>query len=83
LDRVGIAKVTMHQREYTVFIAEKSWLTVTPMYFSTDSQVEGYGKITQEIKLRPPRDQTGRALVESLSEDFNPQAILRHIQREI
>jgi DNA end-binding protein Ku len=74
-DRVGIAKVTMHQREYTVFIRPRSHgLTIHTMYFVNEiRKVEGYGKITQEIKLRPQEIKLAEQLVESLSEDFKPQ----------
>src|SRR6266481_5992311 len=74
-DRVGIAKVTMHQREYTVFIRPRSHgLTVHTMYYVNEiRKVEGYGKITQEIKLRPQEIKLAEQLVESLSEDFKPQ----------
>jgi len=74
-DRVGIAKVTMHQREYTVFIRPRSHgLTVHTMYFVNEiRKVEAYGKITQEIKLRPQEIKLAEQLVESLSEDFEPQ----------
>jgi DNA end-binding protein Ku len=74
-DRVGIAKVTMHQREYTVFIRPRSHgLTVHTMYFVNEiRKVEGYGKIAQDVKLRPQEVQLAEQLIESLSEDFKPQ----------
>jgi len=74
-DRVGIAKVTMHQREYTVFIRPRSHgLTVHTMYYVNEiRKVEGYGKITHEVKLRPQEIKLAEQLVESLSEDFKPQ----------
>jgi DNA end-binding protein Ku len=74
-DRVGIAKVTIHQREYTVFIRPRSHgLTIHTMYFVNEiRKVEGYGKITQEIKLRPQEVKLAEQLVESLSEDFKPE----------
>lgn len=74
-DRVGIAKVTMHQREYTVFIRPRSdGLTVHTMYFVNEiRKVEGYGKIAQEVKLRPQEVKLAEQLVEILSEDFKPQ----------
>jgi DNA end-binding protein Ku len=74
-DRVGIAKVTMHQREYTVFIRPRSHgLTIHTMYFVNEiHKVEGYGKITQEIKVRPQEIKLAEQLVESLSEEFKPQ----------
>jgi DNA end-binding protein Ku len=74
-DRVGIAKVTMHQREYTVFIRPRSHgLTIHTMYFVNEiRKVEGYGKVTQEIKVRPQEIKLAEQLVESLSEEFKPQ----------
>src|SRR4029077_20012250 len=74
-DRVGIAKVTMHQREYTVFIRPRSHgLTVHTMYFVNEiRKVEGYGKITQDVKGRPQEVKLAEQLIESLSEDFKPQ----------
>lgn len=73
-DRVGIAKVTLHQREYTVFIRPRSnGLTVHTMYFVNEiRKVEGYGKSAQEIKLRPQEIKLAAQLVDSLSEDFKP-----------
>ena len=74
-DRVGIAKVTMHQREYTVFIRPRSHgLTIHTMYFVNEIRsVERYGKIAQDVKLRPQEIKLAEQLVESLSEDFKPQ----------
>jgi DNA end-binding protein Ku len=74
-DRVGIAKVTMHQREYTVFIRPRSHgLTVHSMYFVNEIRsLEGYGKIAQDVKLKPQEIKLAEQLVESLSEDFKPQ----------
>jgi DNA end-binding protein Ku len=74
-DRVGIAKVTMHQREYTVFIrARENGLTIHTMYFANEIRsVEGYGKVDRDIKLKPQEVKLAEQLVESLSEDFKPQ----------
>ena len=74
-DRVGIAKVAMHLREYTVFIRPSSHgLTIHTMYFVNEiRKVEGYGKIAEDVKLRPQEIKLAEQLVESLAEDFNPQ----------
>jgi len=74
-DRVGIAKVAMHQREYTVFIRPRSHgLTIHTMYFVNEIRaIEGYGKIGQDVKLKPQEINLAEQLVESLSEDFKPQ----------
>ena len=52
--RVGIAKVAMHQREYTVFIRPYDHgLTLHTMYFANEiREAPGYGK-TEDIKLKP------------------------------
>ena len=73
-DRVGIAKVAMHLREYTVFIRPRSHgLTIHTMYFVNEiRKVEGYGKIA-DVKLRPQEIKLAEQLVESLAEDFKPQ----------
>jgi DNA end-binding protein Ku len=74
-DRVGIAKLTMHLREYTVFIRPRSHgLTIHTMYFANEIRgVEGYGEIVQDVKLRPQEIKLAEQLVESLSDDFKPQ----------
>ena len=73
-DRVGIAKVAMHLREYTVFIRPRSHgLTIHTMYFVNEiRKVEGYGKIA-DVKPRPQEIKLAEQLVESLAEDFKPQ----------
>jgi DNA end-binding protein Ku len=74
-DRVGIAKVTMHQREYTVFIRPRhNGLTIHTMYFANEiHEVEGYGKLDKSISLKPQEIKLAQQLIETLSEDFNPK----------
>jgi DNA end-binding protein Ku len=74
-DRVGVAKVTMHQREYTVFIRPLNHgLTIHTMYFANEiHEVEGYGKLDKSIALKPQEIKLAQQLVETLSEDFNPK----------
>lgn len=74
-DRVGIATVTMHQREYTVFIRPRNHgLTLHTMYFANEiRKVAGYGESTRNIKLEPQEIKLAEQLVETLSEDFHPQ----------
>lgn len=69
--RVGIAKVAMHQREYTVFIRPYDHgLTLHTMYFANEiREAPGYGK-TEEAKLRPQEIKLAEQLVEDLSEPF-------------
>lgn len=69
--RVGIAKVAMHQREYTVFVRPYDHgLTLHTMYFANEiREAPGYGK-TEDIKLKPQEVKLAEQLVENLSEPF-------------
>lgn len=69
--RVGIAKVAMHQREYTVFIRPYDHgLALHTMYFANEiREAPGYGK-TDEIKLKPQEVKLAEQLVTNLSEPF-------------
>jgi DNA end-binding protein Ku len=70
-ERIAIAKVTMHQREYTAFIRPYDHgLTLHTMYYADEvREVAGYGK-TDNIKLTPQEIKLAEQLVESLSEKF-------------
>lgn len=72
--RVGIAKVSMHQREYTVFIRPRNnGLTIHTMYFENEiRQVPGYGEKPKEMHLKPQEIKLAEQLIETLSEDFKP-----------
>lgn len=70
--RVGIAKITMHQREYTVFIRPYDHgLTLHTMYFADEiREAPGYGK-TEGAKLSSQEIKLAEQLVDNLSEEFN------------
>jgi DNA end-binding protein Ku len=74
-NRVGIATVTMHQREYTVFIRpRKNGLTIHTMYYANEiREVAGYGRAEKDVKLKPAEVKLAEQLVESLSQDFKPE----------
>jgi DNA end-binding protein Ku len=74
-NRVAIATVSMHQRAYTVFIRPREHgLTVHTMLFENEIRhVEGYGKTDEHIKLKPQEIKLAEQLVETLSDDFEPQ----------
>lgn len=74
--RMAIAKLTMHLREYTVFVRPKDHgLTMHTMHFADEiREAAGYGKIDREIKLKPQEISLAEQLVESLSQDFKPQS---------
>jgi DNA end-binding protein Ku len=73
--RVGIAKLTMHQREYTVFIRPRHHgITIHTMYFANEiHEVPGYGELGKSIVLKPQEIKLAQQLVETLAEDFNPR----------
>jgi len=70
--RVGIAKVTMYQREHTVFIRPYDrGLAVHTMYYENEiREAPGYGK-NENIKLNPQEVKLASQLVATLSEDFH------------
>ncbi|HEX4003579.1 MAG TPA: Ku protein [Candidatus Acidoferrales bacterium] len=72
--RVAIAKVTMHQREYTAFIRPYDrGLALHTMYYANEvREAPGYGK-TDGVKLNPKEVKLAEQLIENLSEDFNIQ----------
>jgi len=71
----GIARFTMHQRDYTVFVrARDHGLTVHTMYFANEiRQVSGYGQQPRGLQLKPKEIKLAHQLIESLSEDFKPE----------
>jgi DNA end-binding protein Ku len=73
-NRVAIATMSMHPREYTVFIRPREHgLTVHTMFFENEIRhVEGYGEIDKNIQLKPQEIKLAEQLVETLSEDFDP-----------
>ena len=71
---MGIARFTMHQRTYTVFVRPRDGgITIHTMYFVNEiRQVAGYGEKPKNLELRPQELKLAEQLVESLAEDFNP-----------
>lgn len=70
--RVGIAKVTMHQREYTVFVRPyRHGLALHTMYFANEiREAPGFGE-TDHMKLSPQEVKLAQQLVGTLSEEFH------------
>lgn len=72
--RVAIAKITMHQREYTAFIRPYDHgLALHTMYYANEvREAPGYGK-TEDVKLTSQEVKLAEQLVENLSEEFHIQ----------
>ena len=73
--KMGVAKVTMHQREYTIFIrARQNGLTLHTMFYEDEiNTVKGYGEY-QDVKLKAEEVKLAEQLVENLSASFHPDA---------
>lgn len=71
-NRVGIAKVTMHQREYTVFLRPyHHGLALHTMYFADEiREVPGFGDV-EKTKISPQEIKLAEQLVSTLSEKFD------------
>ena len=82
--KMGVAKVTMHQREYTIFIrARNNGLTLHTMYYQNEiATVEGYGQIP-DVKLRPEEVKLADQLVENLSAAFKPEEYKDEFQERL
>jgi DNA end-binding protein Ku len=82
--KMGVAKVSMHQREYTIFIrARNNGLTLHTMYYQNEiAAVEGYGK-KYDIKLKPDEVKLADQLVENLSAPFKPEAYKDEFQERL
>lgn len=82
--KMGVAKVTMHQREYTIFIrARNNGLTLHTMYYQNEiATIEGYGK-PYDVKLRPEEVKLADQLVENLSASFKPEAYTDEFQERL
>jgi DNA end-binding protein Ku len=70
--RVAVAKVTMHQREYTAFLRPYDHgLAMHTMYFADEiREAPGYGN-TEGVKLSAQEIKLAEQLIDTLSEKFD------------
>ena len=82
--RIGVAKLTMHQREYTVFIRpRKQGLTLHTMFYTNEiADVAEYGK-HDDAKLNPQEVKLAEQLVETLAADFTPRQYRDEFQQRL
>lgn len=82
--KMGVAKVTMHQREYTVFIrARNNGLTLHTMFYQNEiASIEGYGE-PRDVKLNAEEVKLADQLVENLSAPFDPEAYKDEFQEHL
>src|SRR5499433_3226448 len=70
---VAIAKITMHNREYTVFLRpQKGGLILHTMYYQDEvREVEGFGDI--DVELKDAELKVAHQLGEALAADWEPE----------
>src|SRR4029434_9663756 len=70
----AIAKLAMHQREYTVVIRPRSeGLTLHSIHYANEVRaVPEYGQ-TRDVNVKPQEVQLAQQLVESLAAPFDPE----------
>ena len=70
---VAIAKLTMHNREYTVFLRpHEGGLMLHTMYYAEEvRQVEGFG--APEVELKDAEVKVAHQLIEALAADWDPE----------
>src|SRR5262249_21252126 len=72
-DYVAIAKLTMHNREYTVFLRpHEGGLMLHTMYYAEEvRQVEGFG--APDVELKDAELKVAHQLIEALAGDWDPE----------
>ena len=70
----AIAKLSMHQREYTVVIRpRKGGLTLHTMFYQDEVRDSSeYGHI-KDVEIKPSEEKLARQLIESLAANFDPE----------
>ncbi len=81
---VAIAKLSMHQREYTVVIRPRAnGLTLHTMYYVNEiRQVAEYGQ-TSNVEVKEPEKKLARQLIESLAATFEPEKYRDEYQESV
>jgi len=72
-DYVAIAKLTMHNREYTVFLRpHEGGLMLHTMYYADEVRaVEGFGR--PDVELKEAEVKVAHQLIEALAADWEPE----------
>ncbi len=80
----AIAKLTMHQREYTVVIRPRAkGLTLHTMFYANEiRQVDEYGQ-TDTVELKEQEKKLAQQLIESLAAKFEPQKYVDEYQDRV
>jgi DNA end-binding protein Ku len=82
--RVGIGKLLMHQRDYTVFLRPyEHGLLLHTMYFSNEiRQLPQFG-VLETVELKPQEVKLTEQLIKSLSQPFKPKQYHDEFQEKL
>ena len=71
---VAIAKIAMHNREYTVFLRPfKGGMMLHTMYYKDEvRELEGFGETTKDVQVKDAEVKVAHQLIAALSADWEP-----------
>ncbi|PYX69008.1 MAG: Ku protein [Acidobacteria bacterium] len=80
---VAIAKITMHNREYTVFLRphERGMMLHTMYYAEEVRKVEGFG--APDVELKEAEVKVAHQLIEALADDWDPEKYKDNFQENL
>jgi len=80
---VAIAKITMHNREYTVFLRpHKGGLMLHTMYYKEEvKEVEGFG--APDVELKEAEVKVAHQLIEALADEWDPEKYKDNFQENL
>jgi len=80
---VAIAKITMHNREYTVFLRpHKGGLMLHTMYYKDEvKEVEGFG--APDVELKEAEVKVAHQLIEALADEWDPEKYKDNFQENL
>jgi len=80
---VAIAKITMHNREYTVFLRpHEGGLMLHTMYYEEEvRKVEGFG--APDVELKEAELKVANQLIEALADEWNPEKYKDNFQENL
>src|SRR3954471_11190968 len=72
---VAIAKLAMHNREYTVFLRPyKNGMMLHTMYYKDEvREVEGFDDATKDVQVKDAEVKVAHQLIEALAADWEPK----------
>src|ERR1700758_2197859 len=82
-DYVAIAKLTMHNREYTVFLRpHEGGMMLHTMYYAEEvREVEGFG--APDVELKDAEVKVAHQLIEALADEWDPEKYKDNFQENL